>query len=70
MMARNRENRTLPFSAPEWEAAKAVAEAEGLPSRAEYFRSRIRKDCKRLKIDLQKLQAAVENGLPQVGEQE
>jgi hypothetical protein len=60
----------LPFSDSEWEAAKAIAEAEGLPSRVEYFRNRLRKDCKRHKIDLQKLQAAIENGLPQVGEQE
>lgn len=60
-----RPNRTLPFSDTEWEAAQLVAEAEGLPSRSEYFRNRLRKDCRRSKIDLK----ALEQGLNQTGEQ-
>jgi len=66
---RSRENRTLPFSDQEWEAAKLVASANGLPSRVEYFRNRLRTDCKRFKIDLVKLQNEIaQNGLAQVGE--
>jgi len=65
-MGRTRENHTLPFSEKEWAASKAVAEAEGLPSRVEYFRNRLRKDCKRYKINIE----ALALGVNQAGEQE
>ncbi len=65
-MGRTRENHTLPFSDAEWAAAKAVAEAEHLPSRVEYFRNRLRKDCKRNKINIQALAEVI----AQAGEQE